>query len=453
MILSSRYLAKRSAAILVAILISLAALVYLYLYQSQSEVTSFSTLRHNKTSSHNLLDDISNSTFGFEKIFVIGLPERSDRRDRITLQAALSDIEFEFVDGVLGKNVPDKVIPGTSKHDRLDDGSLGCWRAHMNAIREIVHRNLSSALIMEDDADWDVRIKSQLRDFALSTHALIQPLADAPPGSYADPTFLNPAEHMEDPVPEIPFDNLPATIPPVTSPYGDDWDLLWLGHCGMLFPWPGNPNLPKGRVIHLNDETVAQKQYLYSVTPPFTLVDDYPHHTRAVNHVQDGVCTLGYAVSQRGARKLLHDVGLMDLERPIDILLAYFCTGDHGRSFHTCLGIQPGIFQHHRAAGPINASSDIGDHGAGFREKSNTDMIRWSVLLNADEILNGGTNFSDQLPDDKKKEEKKVKEKTKAEKGKEEKKGKEGKTEEGKKEEGGKEEKEDKKPAASKGDR
>lgn len=248
-----------------------------------------------------------------------------------------------------------------------------------------------------------MRIKPQLRDFALSARTLTQPLRGAP-GSYADSTFLDPAKAAAGTVPQIPFENMPATIPPKTSPYGDGWDLLWLGHCGMLFPWPGNNRLPKGRVIHKNDETVPQKQYLYSVTPPHSLVEQYPHHTRAVHHVQDGVCTLGYAISQQGARSLLLEVGLMDLERPIDILLAYFCTGDKGRSMHRCLGIQPGVFQHHRPAGPVNASSDIDNHGEGFRTKGHTDMVRWSTILNAKTLLQGGTVMWDQLPNDKEKE-------------------------------------------------
>lgn len=263
----------------------------------------------------------------------------------------------------------------------------------------VVRRNLSSALIMEDDADWDISIKQQLYDFALSTQALTQPLLHQP-SSYADPTFLNPAEAVSIDNHEILFSELPATLSPSQSPYGDDWDLLWLGHCGMLFSWPGNPVLPKGRVIHLDDLTVPQKQYLYTVTNPFTLTDSYPHHTRAVHHVQDGVCTLGYAVSQRGARKLLHEVGLMDFERPFDIELSWFCTEDKGRNTHKrCLGIQPGIFQHHRAAGPVAASSDIGNHGDGYRKTGTTDMIRWSTILNAETLLNGGDSFWDQLPD------------------------------------------------------
>lgn len=54
----------------------------------------------------------------------------------MVLAAALSDIDIEFVDGVPGQDVPDKAIPTSSNHGRLNDGDIGCWRAHINAIHE-----------------------------------------------------------------------------------------------------------------------------------------------------------------------------------------------------------------------------------------------------------------------------------------------------------------------------
>jgi hypothetical protein len=72
----------------------------------------------------------------FEKIFVVGLPSRTDRRDGMVLQAAVSDLSIEFIDGVWGDEVPDKALPNFRGHDRLPDPSIGSWRGHMNAIQE-----------------------------------------------------------------------------------------------------------------------------------------------------------------------------------------------------------------------------------------------------------------------------------------------------------------------------
>lgn len=56
-------------------------------------------------------NDVFNATLGFEKIFTISLPERSDRRDAFTLQARLSGMSFEFQNGVSGADVSSKVLP------------------------------------------------------------------------------------------------------------------------------------------------------------------------------------------------------------------------------------------------------------------------------------------------------------------------------------------------------
>lgn len=107
------------------------------------------------------MDDIDNATFGvsrwlgiaaltlgivtntlryplqFQKIFVVGLPSRTDRRDGMLLQAALTDVDIEFIDGVLGKDVTENAIPRPKKDQKLaSPGVIGSWRAHMNAIHE-----------------------------------------------------------------------------------------------------------------------------------------------------------------------------------------------------------------------------------------------------------------------------------------------------------------------------
>jgi hypothetical protein len=62
----------------------------------------------------------------------------------------------------------------------------------------VIERGLSSALIIEDDMDWDIRLLSQIPEFAKGARSLSQ---------------------------------IPLTMPQ-DSPYGDDWDLLWPGHWG-----------------------------------------------------------------------------------------------------------------------------------------------------------------------------------------------------------------------------
>lgn len=68
----------------------------------------------------------------------MGLPSRTDRRDGMALQAALSELSIEFIDGVAGENISEKAIPVGKDLKHLTGGELGCWRGHINALQEYV---------------------------------------------------------------------------------------------------------------------------------------------------------------------------------------------------------------------------------------------------------------------------------------------------------------------------
>lgn len=50
----------------------------------------------------------------FQEIFLVSLPERTDRRDSFAVQARLSNMSFTVVDGVDGTTVPAKALPYVS---------------------------------------------------------------------------------------------------------------------------------------------------------------------------------------------------------------------------------------------------------------------------------------------------------------------------------------------------
>lgn len=87
---------------------------------------------------HSEPDDINrvtNGTLGFGKVFVVGLPERTDKRDAMVLASSLTGFDVEWVDGVRGESIPDKAVPFGVNRVKLMEGNLGSWRGHMNAIR------------------------------------------------------------------------------------------------------------------------------------------------------------------------------------------------------------------------------------------------------------------------------------------------------------------------------
>ncbi|KAK3938620.1 hypothetical protein QBC46DRAFT_439812 [Diplogelasinospora grovesii] len=353
--------------------------------------------------------DILNDTLGFSKVFVINLPNRTDRRDAMTLATTITNITATFVHGISGDEVPPSVLPTDSGNNRsISKGNIGSWRAHMNTLRRVIEEGLESALILEDDVDWDIRLKSQLQIFARAAWAFT-----------SSSPLHNPLLSLDND--NIPISQLPDHHHPNgqgwRSPYGDDgfWDVLWLGHCGTELPGEGSK-----RVIIPNDLTVPVPKHLKP--HPFALQDSeiaelYPAHTRLV-HVSHGTtCTQAYAVSQAGARKLLWQFGLQSLTTGWDLMLRDWCDGNYTTTTTTdskrykpvCVTVQPPLFSHHFGKGPA-AASDITAPGGGFAnsndKKEMSPYIRLSVRLNMRRLLVQGDNtgigegaLEDQYPD------------------------------------------------------
>lgn len=165
----------------------------------------------------------------------------------------------------------------------------------------MVRENISTALILESDADWDMRIHDILPEVAKG----VKNIADFP--------FL---EHPR--------------VFPADKPYGDNWDMLWMGHCGMVSE--GN-----ARSYAFNDSTVPPEDREYTFTTKPT-PHQHPNGTRAVFEVGLAVCAWGYALTRGGAIKLIKF--LEEAERPIDVKMWQVCGS---QDTLTCLGVYPQV--------------------------------------------------------------------------------------------------------------
>lgn len=156
---------------------------------------------------------------------------------------------------------------------------------------------------------------------------------------------------------------------------------------------------PSRTVIHPADPSVPEPAYLASWQNGGTPLAAFPPHTRvATAQVLEPVCSLGYAVSQRGARSLLYHLGLRAFDLPFDVSLRAWCQGRDGNDEHRCPGTLPPFFDHHRRRGSTKHDSDINDN-EGWREKAETKNIRWSVMMNLERLVRGETEMEDQWPD------------------------------------------------------
>nr|POE72053.1 hypothetical protein CFP56_11929 [Quercus suber] len=375
---------------------SLAIIVLFWLGYTNVDLSPRSATSGCKDSlQHDLLDDVANATLG--KIFIINLASRTDRRDAASLAARFTGLEVEFIDAVT--KIDAKAWPPGAKEANLNAGSAGAWRSHMNVINRIVEQNISSALILEDDIDWDIRIKSQMQDFARASRLLVQPL----PGTtdkFLDPTYPQPDAERSSPT-NFNIDET-YTGEPSSSPYGDldRWDILWVGHCGCRFPWAADKNVPLGRAVINNDETVPPRRKINIEFGDNQLIDGYPDHTRVVARSRVNTCTLGYGISQPGARRLLYELGVHKISGPTDMMFRSVCDGVDGRDLMICLSPQPALFNHHRPAGSRASWSDINENDeSAYNEIPETTNIRWATRVNFPKLVKGQTDYIDLYKD------------------------------------------------------
>jgi hypothetical protein len=74
----------------------------------------------------------------FQKLLVINMSERTDRRDAVILAAAISNMNVEFVVGARRESILEDALPpgGQTESLKLDKGIKGSWRSHMNALKQ-----------------------------------------------------------------------------------------------------------------------------------------------------------------------------------------------------------------------------------------------------------------------------------------------------------------------------
>lgn len=308
------------------------------------------------------LKDVFNETLGFQNIFVVSLPARSDKRDSFTMQASLSNLSFTIVDGVDGRAVPSQALPYTFDQSH---GAIGCWRAHLNILQQMVQRRIRSAVIFEDDADWDVALKYQMTQLARGSRWLT---------------------------------HQPENVTP-HSPYGDNWDILWIGHCST-----GPDETDNRRWVIPHDPTVVppDKRWEWE-KPDMSPWEDGPdgdNHTRLVYVPDWGSCTAAYAISLSGAKKVLYRQSMLPFNEPVDNGMGSMC---REKTFNfSCISVFPTIVGTSTPAGNKDRVSDI-HQGESEEEQYDEESHSWRLMFpvrqNIEQLLRGGTTFKSAFPD------------------------------------------------------
>jgi hypothetical protein len=275
----------------------------------------------------------------------------------------------------------------------------------------VIEHNLTTALILEDDADWDFRLHSQLEKASHAIRKIPDLIAESevhasrhPPSADEKLSQLDLAKRSSVTLPSFSSRSIP-----VAAPYGRSWDVLWLGHCGAALP-PPSPHSPN-RILMPKDSTIPEPQYLKPMpnAPLDKMASLYPPHSRVVHRTNTTLCTVAYAVTQAGARKLLYEFGIREFSQGFDFALSDWCNGKTrpqreqkeeaeglGRGMPMCVVVQPPIFGHWFEGG--RHGSDIMGPGAGGVPQRETRYVKRSVRLNLEALVKG-EDIVEQWPD------------------------------------------------------
>ncbi|KAL4899820.1 hypothetical protein BDW74DRAFT_188848 [Aspergillus multicolor] len=266
-----------------------------------------------------------NSTLGFEAILALS-PFPSWRTTGLQAAAHLTGLDIqippqppinpELVDAFASLG------PEDARHP--NHGSALAWVAHLDLIKYVVQSDFETALIVEDDVDWDISIKEQMVGVAEAVRTLTK---------------------------------IKSTDKDVElAPYGRSWDVLWVGLCAET--WDHD-----FETVFIDDETViSAEQYIGLGKAP---MDRMPEGRRAVFYSGAPICTFAYALTKAGARNVLLDVGA-GKDEAFDISLMNGC---RERNL-ICISVLPELFRHYIPSEKVGGSSLVNAKG----DDSNTTI-------------------------------------------------------------------------------
>ncbi|EKV04881.1 LPS glycosyltransferase, putative [Penicillium digitatum PHI26] len=195
-------------------------------------------------------------------------------------------------------------------------------------------------------------------------------------------------------------DELHPKAMPDEAPYGMDWDLLWIGGCASgpnanetsFYAIPMDPTVP--RVHHRATWGGPTKKWK----------EQYPElaedSTRFIYRADMGCCMFRYAVTTKGARKIVSALSVDHLNKPVDNALSELCAGANGRHKIECWAPFPNLIGTYRKAGSASRDSDIeSNNAAEFHEELAWNMV-YSTRRNIHQLVSGGETVYSQWKDE-----------------------------------------------------
>lgn len=230
----------------------------------------------------NASDPRANSTLGFGRAVYINVETRWDLDDAITLQSAISEIDVEKFNAIPVEELGPEAMPLTSHVSNMYEymGLVSCYATHAKLWKEFLEGNEETMIVFEADASWDIEFRRQLAHFSTGIHKILVQLGKIDPATKI--TNKDPYLHSH-------------------------WDLIQMGGCYESVKGV-NKSIP------YTDPYAQPNQVSLDNTP-------IENGTRLIRHNGEQMCTTSYAMSRRGAEKLLLR-GALDFNTPVDGVIA-----------------------------------------------------------------------------------------------------------------------------------
>ncbi|KAF2403032.1 hypothetical protein EJ06DRAFT_554569 [Trichodelitschia bisporula] len=303
----------------------------------------------------------ANATLGFSTILAVSKPN-SPRQASLAIGANLTGIDIVIPSQPTWTDA-DIAAVRANNGSTISRGSALAWLGHLNALKWFLSTNLPTALILEDDVDWDIHLRRvQIPPLASALRKLLSNTEDG--STHYSPLQMRPidmaalraahaassAQQNTLPGPGLP--PKPRTKPPRSpAPPSDQtywgppsaWEILYLGHCGDFFPATQYTHNLTHATVH--DGTLPPHESLHPNTASFLATLHLPPHTRLVHTSQHPLCTFAYGVTRASAARMLADLSQEEENRGTvawDVRLLEAC---RDRAW-ACWSVTPEVFHH-----------------------------------------------------------------------------------------------------------
>jgi len=275
----------------------------------------------------------ANSTLGFGAVVAVSRAT-SPRQESLILAANITEIDVTIPSQPSWTDA-DLMTIVADHGSQITRGSALAWLGHLNVLRWFLNSDLSTILIIEDDVDWDIHLRTtQIPAVAATTRHLLSTSLSQSRRSILDPDAVG-----------------TYWGPP------DSWDVLYLGHCGDNFRhsrW--NFATPR---LAFTDTTIPLRKDLHSDTSQFLDAIELPEYTRLVHKSIFPLCTFGFALTRSSAARLLNELANKERDggtQAYDVRVLEACRDEGLR----CWSTNPELFHHMDAPSEISIANSAG---------------------------------------------------------------------------------------------